>query len=304
MSPLGRRSRDEPPSLDDEREALRRGLADVDELKRTLLDRADAVRQREQELSEAIARASAGAPAQGTATRSVDADTVVISAASADVARRAAELDKREADLRRREVAHAEAEQTVVIAAEDATRERELLAREDELKARESEVVRREAAVRSQQGVRVDEASVVELEQRVADLERREDELERRAAALTEREATLRPAPPSGAGDAEQLQHLDRRLAELNDAERQFLRTQRELTERSEALAERERRIEERENALADRADDGGWSRVDLSELEQRLLKLERRQDTAGGGFADGLRRLQRDRGPRPATEA
>jgi hypothetical protein len=127
----------------------------------------------------------------------------------------------------------------------------------------------------------------------------RERAVAAREEMLARREQELPPAP----GDAtSERQLIERRLAELREAEKLFLRTQSELASRSETVAARERLLASRERASGDgdRSD-----RSELVELEARLRRLERSgapstSDDAGS-FAGGLESLRR-RGTRRRT--
>jgi hypothetical protein len=102
-------------------------------------------------------------------------------------------------------------------------------------------------------------------------------------------------AAPAADPDAQRLAEIERRLAELRDAEKVFLRTQEELGARSEAVAARERLVSQREKELDERED--SWGHPGLSELEARLRRLERHQQTGETtqSFSGGLTRLSRE---------
>jgi len=128
-----------------------------------------------------------------------------------------------------------------------------------------------------------------------AELGAREQEYQR-----PEQELARRAALPSRQAAAER-ERIEQRLAELQEAERMFLRTRDELSARSEALAARERLLAERERDMAD----GGAvstpaSLPELADLEVRLRKLEGGSQT-DGSFAAGLESLRR-RGTRRRT--
>ncbi len=171
-----------------------------------------------------------------------------------------------------------------------------------EVERRERAVAERERAVTA-----VDEttaetagagAAAAALAEREQELQAREEALARRVAELTEREAA--PADPAGERDAEH----DRRLAELRDAETQFLRTRQELADRSEAVAARERLVSQRERELDDR-EDSTWERSGVAELESRLRRLEQAEHRIPDveqtqGFSGGFRKLQEEGTRRP----
>ena len=92
-------------------------------------------------------------------------------------------------------------------------------------------------------------------------------QLEARERAVEERER-IPPDP-----DAARLAEIEARLDELRDAEEAFLRTRRELADRSDAVDARERLVAQRERELDERED--GWGSDDMRELETRLRKLE-----------------------------
>ena len=103
---------------------------------------------------------------------------------------------------------------------------------------------------------------------------------------------------------SDELQRIEAKLAELQEAEQAFVRTQHELAERSDALTEREAALAERERAL--NTEETPARSPDLEVLEARIRRLEQ----GGQGrtkeaqtFGAGLRALQErglrgDRGP------
>ncbi len=142
---------------------------------------------------------------------------------------------------------------------------------------------------------------LLEREQAVAERERaateRAAELDRREGEIATRLAQT-PATPTGPApepDADRLALIESRLGELREAERLFLRTRDELASRSEALSARERLVGQKEQELDDREDGAGrWAGPELTELEERLRRLEqRRPGEETLGFSGGLRRLQ-----------
>jgi uncharacterized protein (DUF3084 family) len=152
---------DQPGTLEDERAALHRqrleAAHELERLKRELGERIAAVRQREQELEQALSRAGGGAPLP--ALRRPQAP-----AAEQQLAARAAALDRRARELDQREVAVAEREE----AARDPDEER--LARIEERLAelREAEKI----FLRTQQELAARSEAVAARERLVSELER------------------------------------------------------------------------------------------------------------------------------------
>jgi hypothetical protein len=180
-------------------------------------------------------------------------------------------------------------------------RDDELAAERRTLETRAAELQRREAALAArEQAVAAREA---EPPQAVSseDLDERAVALDARESALNEREAEIRAQDP-----AEREARIDARLAELERAELQFVKTQAELAARSDRLAEREQELAARERAL-----DGGrgngdgagpLSSVEIEALELRLRRLEESTARRGTSFSAGVRSLQQ-RGVRPRRE-
>lgn len=140
----------------------------------------------------------------------------------------------------------------------------------------------------------VDPAAEQQLAAREAALAEREAQLDERRRDLDERAALLAAAPPPDP-DADRLAQIEARLAELRDAEKLFVRTREEVAGRSEAVAARERLVAQRERELDDREDGkGAWAGLELSEVEERLRRLEQRQPgEQTQGFSGGLRKLE-----------
>jgi hypothetical protein len=199
--------------------------------------------------------------------------------------------------------------------------EREALRRQrvalaEELERLKTELAARVAAVREKER-QLDEAlgragaSATAPHPDVAggrEVSRAEGQLAERERALAERERALaaREAAPAADPSADQLARIEKRLRDLKEAERVFLRTQEELAARSEAVAARERLVADREreiDALEDAAGLGP-TRSELTELENRLRRLESRpapstlEDTQS--FAGGLEALRRRGTRRP----
>ena len=273
--------RGEPATIEDEREALRAQRAAVEDMKRQLAERVDAVRERELELHHALAEANRAQPEPRLGSRALPPESVV----DAD-AETALEAQRRERALAEREQALVAREQAAVAAAA-------------RLAEREREIERRAAQERN--GAEADTGEdALEAERRERALVERERAVIAGEALLAERERGLQAAPeaappPAAKEDAARLEQIETRLAELRDAEKMFLRTRDELAARSEAVAARERLIAQKERELDDREDGvGQWANPELTEMEARLRRLE--QGQAGEqtlGFSGGLRKLQ-----------
>jgi hypothetical protein len=258
---LGRRDGKAGPSVEDERDALRRqrleAARELDALKAQLAERVAAVQMRERELEQALAKAgtiparpAAGPPAPPVLPRVELPPDPALAARTSALEQRERELAKREARLVEREERLAEREPQGEVGDPDESLE---------LRARELDQTERALAERAQ-------------------------ELDTRAQARDPDEETLR--------------HVEKRLAELKEAERIFLRTQQELADRSEAVAARERLVAEREREVDERED--GWQVGDLAELERRLRRLEQGAGEVTQTFSGGLARLRKQgaRGP------
>ena len=163
--------RAEPTTIEDERDALRAQHAALEDLKRELVERVDAVRGRELELHHALTEA--GAAPQGAplfpVTVPADAET------EADTGEDALEAERRERNLIEREQALAAQEQALV-------------AREQELEVRAEQT----AALPP---VEPDAARLAQIEARLAELRdaeklflRTRDELAPRSEAVAARE--------------------------------------------------------------------------------------------------------------------
>ena len=170
--------RAEPTTIEDEREALRAQHAALEDLKRELAERVDAVRGRELELHHALAEV--GDPRPGTPTRpaSVLADVE----AEADTGEDALEAERRERQLLEREQAVA-------------AREQEIVACEQELAARQQELERQAEQIASTPRGDPDVERLAQIESRLAELRdaeklflRTRDELAPRSEAVAARE--------------------------------------------------------------------------------------------------------------------
>lgn len=216
--------RREEPSVEDEREALRAQRHELEDLKRQLAERVDAVRERELQLHHALAEAER-AP--------VASPTIVQQDAEADTGERAAAA---------------------------AARERALVDREAALAAHEERLLEHERM------------------------------LQGRERALEEQ-----PRREPAEADEEHRARVEARLHELREAEKLFLRTRDELAARSDAVSARERLVAQKERELDEREDAASpWSGASLSEVEERLRRLEQqRPGEQTLGFTGGLRKLQ-----------
>ena len=128
-------------------------------------------------------------------------------------------------------------------------------------------------------------------------LNRRELELDSRESMLFKMEADLtRRAAAAAETPEERLEHIEKRLATLHEAEKAFARTQAELAARSAELSNRAAALAEIERTGV--VDGGGPSipsRAELAELDERIRRLERetRDATASSTFGDTLRNLE-----------
>jgi hypothetical protein len=263
---LGRRDGKAGPSVEDERDALRRqrleAARELDALKAQLAERVAAVQMRERQLEKALAQAGtipAGPPAAPPPPSVLPRVELPPDPA---VAAREAALDRREQELSERDA--------------------RLVEREERL------------AELGPRGAAGDTAEALEL--RTRELDQRGRALAERAQELDQREQAI--ADRARDPDEEKLRHIEERLAELKEAERIFLRTQQELADRSEAVAARERLVADREREVDERED--GWQIGDLAELERRLRRLEQGAGEVTQTFSGGLARLRKQgtRGP------
>jgi DNA repair exonuclease SbcCD ATPase subunit len=129
------------------------------------------------------------------------------------------------------------------------------------------------------------------------ELARRDRELQSRESLLFKMEADLtRRAAAAAETPEERLEHIEKRLATLHEAEKAFARTQAELAARSADLSNRAAALAEIERSGI--VDGGGPtipSRAELAELDERLRRLERetRDATASSSFGETLRSLE-----------
>jgi chromosome segregation ATPase len=190
-----RRERDET-SVEDERAALRRqreaGAQELDRLKRELAERVAAVRAKEQELDEALGRATSG--------RLPPAPTSDGNSREAELTRRAGDLAERERALAAREALPPSAERS---SSDQLARVEARLA---ELKQAEQVFLRTQAELASRS------EALSARERLVADRERDLDEREDRAglgptrSELVELESRLRRLESSGRASTEDTQ--------------------------------------------------------------------------------------------------
>jgi hypothetical protein len=235
---LTRRAESDDP-VAAEREALAAQRAALEDLKRQLAERVNAVKERENELRAAIARVAAG----------------------------------KDAAIALPPVAGPDAERLAARTAALAERERALAAREAALAEGNGASLSRDVERRER-----------ELAAGMAELETRE-----RALAERERDPTV-----------VRITEIEARLDKLRDAEEAFLRTRRELADRSDAVSARERLIAQRERELDERED--GWGGPDMHELEARLRKLESQHGPLGrtASFSGGFKKLEQEGTRRP----
>ena len=139
------------------------------------------------------------------------------------------------------------------------------------------------------------------------ELQRREKELDARESVLFKMESDLtRRAAAAAETPEERLAHIEGRLAALQEAEKAFTRTQAELAVRSDELAAREAELDAREHSGLAAGAAVVPNRAELTELDERLRRLERqtREASMPRGFGDDLRTLERKglRGPPPGA--
>jgi hypothetical protein len=256
--------RREEPSIDEERQALRAQHAALEDLKRQLAERVEAVRERELELHHVLAEAGSR-PIEAAAPLPPQRPPARAAADEDDTGEDALAAQRREEELGERERAMAERE----------TRAREREA-EIERQAQALATVTAAASVARETGPEQGTAVI-------------------RAADVAAEAAAL--AAATAAAEAEErLARIEARLAELREAEKMFLRTRDELAARSEAVAARERLVAQKERELDEREDASPWATAELSEVEARLRRLEQQAAPAAeqtAGFTGGLRKLQ-----------
>ncbi len=136
--------RGEPTTIEDERDALRAQHAALEDLKRQLAERVDAVRERELELRDALAEAAGSRPKQPPTSAPLPG-VPVLAATEADTGEDALEAERRERVLQEREQAIALQEAFLAKRQRElelrAAQDRELLAeRERELELRAEQI--------------------------------------------------------------------------------------------------------------------------------------------------------------------
>lgn len=222
---------------------------------------------------------------------------------------------------RRDEVISIEGEQqrlhAIRIAAEEelGRLRRELVERVAAVESRERELADLLARVRStagsqwpaQTGAAVMHAQGA-LAAQAQELNRREAELAARERAYLEMEADLvRRATSRQETPEEQLARIEKRLADLQEAERAFAKTRAELAARNDELDRRALDLAELERTIgAAGLTTAVPNRVELDELDERLRRLEQTTREAvkpEPGFGDALRALE-SRGFRDAPGA
>ena len=222
------------------------------------------------------------------------------------LAERVAAVKERENELRGAiaQVAAGKAPAVALPALVDPDADR-MAARAAALAERERSLTAREAALASAPAPVVDASTNggEGLAQRAAELEARGRELETRLAELQARERAVEerermPRDP----DAVRLAEIEARLDELREVEEAFLRTRRELADRSDAVDARERLVSQRERELDERED--GWGSDDMRELEARLRKLETQRSSLEQtkSFSGGFRKLEQEGTRRPPS--
>ena len=183
----------------------------------------------------------------------------------------------------------------------------------DRLAARAAALAERERALTAREAALADDAGAQPVSggngdaghaERMAELVARERELDERLRQLDARERAVEErerVPPDP--DAARLAEIEARLDELREAEEAFLRTRRELADRSDAVDARERLAAQRERELDERED--GWGTTDMHELESRLrrLELQRTSSEQTGSFSGGFRKLAQEGTRRPPAK-
>lgn len=237
--------RGEPPTIEDEREALRAQHAALEDLKRQLAERVDAVRERELELHHALAEAGSSrseAPAPPAGLRPAPLPPApVLAAAEADTGEDALEAERRELVLLEREEAVAEREALL------AERERELELRADDVSPPPPPAAEPEP----------DAARLAQIEARLAELRdaeklflRTRDELAARSEAVASRERLVA--------------QKERELDDREDAKGQWARP--ELSE----LEARLRRLEQQQPGEQTLGFSGGLRKLGEGTRSQR----------------------------------
>jgi DNA repair exonuclease SbcCD ATPase subunit len=182
---------------------------------------------------------------------------------------------------------------------------RELVERVSAVEARERELADMLARVRSMASSQwpVEAGGAVvhargALAAQAQELNRREAELAARERAYLQMEADLmRRAKSRQETPEEQLERIEKRLADLQKAEKAFARTRSELAARNDELDRRALELADQERALSAAGLAGAVpNRAELDELDERLRRLEqttREAVKAEPGFGDALRALE-----------
>jgi hypothetical protein len=167
------------------------------------------------------------------------------------------------------------------------------------------EVRRREIAL-EKRAAELGEAGVVgsspeeigeELDRRREELEQRERELDERVNALAEREQAVAGREKLAAGpEATEaaLKELERRAAEVAQAEELFLRTRRELVERSDEIASKEADLLRRERELESAGRPAGPVALPPVSDDRFADAPSSLPASPASGFSSGLRDLER----------
>ncbi len=258
---MGFKRRGEPGSIEDEREALRQQRLSLDELKRQLVERVQAVQDRERELQAAIAQTRRGSPgAPSPAGRAPD---------EPEIAARATALDRRERELAAREAALEEVPEVAASGNED--RERELEQQEVGLHAR-----------------------AAELDQRAAELAAREQALADRDAQPAEAPDAVRLARIEAR--LAELKEMERVFLRTRD---ELAARSEAVAARERLVAQRERELDEREDAGTMPGREMGELEARLRALEQRQHDPAEQTQGFADGFR--RLRQQGTRARRPA---
>jgi IgA-specific serine endopeptidase len=241
--------RDDDPVVDPDREALlrlARELAEqrhaeqqhagreLEQLKQSLRERAEAIAARERELAKLEKRLGEGKPRKQDKVEAPASDILVARERAA--LERAHALDARERELQARGAGLALAQSQL----DESLSERELASAERaqlEERAENARRVEKELAARR-----------IELEQERARLEARAREVDTRTSAV---EAALAPQSDDGSPEAARVSELRRLEAKLDARERELALTRQGLDAERNTLLQRERALRRREAAEA-----------------------------------------------------
>jgi hypothetical protein len=255
--------RREEPSIEEERQALRAQHAALEDLKRQLAERVDAVRERELELHHVLAEAGSGRPRESQPVLPSPPSRAPAAADDEEegTGEDALAAKRREEALTAREQALAEREARAL------EQERALDRRAQELAA--AAKVQQAASGQAPPAPRVDEARPEEDAERLARIEARLEELR----------------------EAEKLFLRTRdELAARSEA----------VAARERLVAQKERELDEQEDASPWATAELSEVEARLRRLEQQQAQLPPEQPA---GFSGGLRKLQQGttKPPRPA---